>query len=125
MNFRIVLLGVAWVFVMALWFFTSNQSSQVYYFDTIPSRSLIHGLLMWGFVHIWIAALKKQLKHEFLKRNAFKIVFSSAILISIGSELAVYGCNLSNCFSFWNLIFDILGACIGIISFRILYSQCY
>jgi len=80
---------------------------------------------MWGFVHIWIAALKKQLKYEFVKKNAFKIVFGSAVLIALGSELIVYSFQLSNCFSIWNLIFDILGACIGIISFRILYSQCY
>jgi len=125
LNLRIVFLGVAWLFVMALLFFTSSQESQVYYFDMIPSRSLIHGLLMWGFVHIWIAALKKQLKHEFLKRNAFVIVFSSAVMIALGSELAIYGYQLSSCFSVWNLFFDILGACIGIISFRILYSQCY
>ena len=125
MNLRIVLLGVAWLFVMTLLFFTPRQSTQILYFEVIPARALIHGLLMWGFVHIWIAALKKQLKHEFLKRNAFKIVFSSAILIAAGSEMAIYGCQLSSCFSFWNLFFDILGACIGIISFRILYSHCY
>ncbi len=125
MNLRIVFLGVAWLFVMALLFFTSSQESQVHYFDIIPSRSLIHGLLMWGFVHIWIAALKKQLKYEFLKGNAFLIVFSSAVILALVSELAIYGCHLSTCFSFWNLFFDILGACIGIISFRILYSQCY
>ena len=47
------------------------------------------------------------------------------IILALVSKLAIYGCHLSTCFSFWNLFFDILGACIGIISFRILYSQCY
>jgi hypothetical protein len=125
LNLRIVFLGVGWMFVMALLYFTPIPTDQVLYFNAIPSRSLIHALLMWGFVHIWVAALKKQLKYEYLKRNAFKIVFSSAILIAIVSELLIYGCQISTCFSFWNLIFDIFGACIGIISFRILYSQCY
>jgi len=125
LNLRIVFLGVAWLFVMLLLFFTPNHSPQTYYFSTIPSRSIIHGLLLWGFVHIWVAALKKQLKHEFLKRNAFILVFCSAIIISIISELAIYGFQISSYFNFWNLFFDILGACIGIISFRLLYAQCY
>lgn len=125
MNARIVFLGVAWLVVMMLLFFTPNHSPQIYYFDTIPSRSIIHGILIWGFVHIWIAALKKQLKYEFLKRNAFVLVFSSAIIISIISEFATYGLNISYYFNFWNLIFDFIGAFIGVLSFRLLYAQCY
>lgn len=125
MNLRIVFLGVAWLFIMMLLFFTPNHTPQTYYFNTIPSRSIIHGLLSWGFVHIWIAALKKQLKYEFLKRNAFILVLSASILISIISELAIYGLQISSYFNFWNLFFDIFGAFIGIISFRLLYAQCY
>lgn len=125
MNLRILFLGLGWLFVIILVFFSKNEVSHTYYFDVIPSKAIMHGLLFWGFSHIWIAGLKKQLKYEFLKRNTFKIVFGSSIILAFSLELLVVELNYVPHFNYWSLIFDVLGTCGGIMSFRLLYAQCY
>jgi len=110
---------------MVLLFLTPSHPSQPIYFDLIPSRAVIHGLLFWGFVHFWVCALKKQGKHDVLRRNSFTIAFAAAVIFALTAELTAYFSGLAHVISVWNLIFSVLGAGIGIISFRLLYASCY
>lgn len=110
---------------MFLLFLTPVKDSNNLFFGCIPARSIVHFALFWGFVHIWIGACKKQLKNEMLKRRAFVITFSAAVLLAILSETIMYLTGISNAFSYWNLIFDLIGSGLGILTFRVLYSSCY
>ena len=125
MNLRIVLLGTIWFGVMLLLFFSPVKEPQTIYFWGIPSKSIIHGLLFWGFAHIWSATLKKQLKYEFLKTHTLKIVLVGSLVIAILIESIIFMLAHYPHFSFWNLFFDVLGICGGLVSFRLLYAKCY
>lgn len=76
-------------------------------------------------MHIWIGAFKKQLKHASLRNRAVKLVFASAFIFALITELVVYLVGINSMFSFWNLLFDIVGAALGILTFKLLYQQCY
>ncbi len=110
---------------MILLFLTPIQDEDNLFFGCIPARSIVHFALFWGFVHIWIGTLKKQLKNETIRRKAFLITFVSAVVLALLSEAIMLMLGISDSFSFWNLIFDLLGSCLGIITFRLLYTSCY
>ncbi len=106
--------------------FSAPQSDPPHtYFGTIPSRSILHGIMFLGFVHIWIGACKKQLKHDSLRRKAIYLIFGIAVSLSLITELTVFLTGISPIFSLWNLLFDIVGASLGILTFKLLYQQCY
>ena len=110
---------------MVLLFFTP-ESSQTVYFSVVPAFSIVHGILFWGFVHIWMSACKKQGKHEIIRKNAFKLVFSSALILIAILELLVYLITETPpIYIFWNIVFDLFGAVLGLLSFRVLYANCY
>jgi len=110
---------------MLLLFLTPVRATQQLFFESVPSRSLVHCVLFWGFVHLWVCALKKQSKYEFAKRKAFLIVFVAAAVLAVISELGVYLLGSTPHFIFWNLAFDFIGAGLGLITFRLLYASCY
>lgn len=78
-----------------------------------------------GLVHIWIGILKKRLKNDSIKRKAFTVVLSSAIVLALLSELYAVAFGFSAGISIWNLAFDVIGAFLGIFTFRLLYTACY
>jgi hypothetical protein len=110
---------------MFLLFLTPIKDSENLFFECIPARSLIHFSLFWGFVHIWVIACKKQLKNELFRRRAFTFTFLAAVVLALLSELVMYLAGVSTLFSNWNLIFDLVGSGLGILTFRVLYSSCY
>jgi len=110
---------------MFLVFLTPIEDSENLFFECIPARSIIHLALFWGFVHTWIIACKKQLKNELFRRRAFTFTFLAAVVLALLSELVMYVTGISTCFNYWNLIFDLLGSGLGILTFRVLYSSCY
>jgi hypothetical protein len=110
---------------MILLFITPYGESQPVYFDCVPARAFIHCALFWGFVHIWLGTCKKQLKYESLKRKAFSIVFLAALIFALLSELGMYLFGIAPSINLWNLAFDLLGAGLGLLTFRILYASCY
>jgi len=110
---------------MGLLFLAPQSDPPHVYFGTIPSRSILHGVMFLGFVHIWIGACKKQLKHDSIRRKAIIMVYGTAIGLSLITETVVYLSGISSVFSLWNLLFDIVGSSLGILTFRILYRQCY
>jgi len=118
-------LGIVWFIVALLVIFSPDQQNQDFFLGSIPTRSIMHLFLYWGIVHIWVCALKKQLKFGKLKKNAFVIVGLFAFCIAFLSEAINYGVNPNGFFSLWNFLFDILGIVIGIVTFRLLYSSCY
>ncbi|MFT5860576.1 MAG: hypothetical protein ACI865_002689 [Flavobacteriaceae bacterium] len=95
------------------------------YFECVPSRAFIHFFLYLGLVHTWLGACKKQLKYDKLRQNAFPVVFSAAVIIAAISETALFGFGILPAFSLWNLFFDIAGAGLGLLTFRLLYGTCY
>jgi len=110
---------------MLLLFATPVPTDHPVYFGVIPARALIHGILFWGFTHVWIGTLKKQMKFEVVRRKAIPIVFVASLilmLIAEGMNMA-YGMKHVHCFA--NSWFDLLGTGIGILSFRLLYVGCY
>lgn len=110
---------------MFLLFLTPVQDENNLFFGCVPARSIVHFALFWGFVHIWIGTCKKQLKNEMIRRKAFLITFIAAVGLALISETVMYLFGISDSFSFWNLGFDLLGSCLGIITFRLLYASCY
>jgi len=125
LSLRIALLGIIWFLAMVFLFTTPITSDCSLFFNAIPARAIVHFFLFWGFTHIWIGAFKKQLKFESLRKNAIVLVFGIACLIALISELLIYLVGSSSGFGFWNIAFDVLGAMIGVISFRLLYATCY
>jgi len=125
LSFRFLIPGLLWTAAMGLLFSTPQNDPPYLYFGFLPARALLHCLLFLGFVHIWIGACKKQLKHDKLRKNAIPIVFAIAILLALSSELLIFGFGINVSFSLWNLIFDIIGACLGILTFKLLYQSCY
>jgi hypothetical protein len=91
------------------------------FFECIPARSIVHFVLFLGFVNIWIIACKKQLNSEILRRKAIALTFLAAVILTFLSETIIYLTGVSDSFSYWNLIFDLIGSCLGILTFRILY----
>lgn len=125
MSLRYFVPGVVWLCFMALLFLTPQTDPPREFFGFLPSRSVLHGVLFMGFVHIWIAAFKKQLKHEHIRRKAVLLVFCIAMGLSIISEFVVFLAGINPSFSYWNLIFDIAGSGLGILTFKLLYQSCY
>ncbi len=91
----------------------------------IPARSLIQAVLFVGLSHLFLAGFKKQLKYEVLRRRAFVIVLSLVLLNIVLSEAIAYHQHVRLGILGWNILFDILGAGFGFMSFRLLYRQCY
>ena len=125
MSLRVSILGVVWFLVTILVIFSPNQQNQDLFLGSIPIRSIVHLILYWGLVHIWVCALKKQLKFGKLKKNAFILVGIFALSLAVLSEAINYVYHLNGFFSLWNFLFDILGVLIGMLTFRLLYSSCY
>ena len=125
MSLRVSIVGVVWLFVLILVVFSPINQDQHLIFDVVPIRSIVHFFLFWGLVHMWICALKKQLKFGKLKKNAFLLVGVIVLNLAIFSEVINYASHLNGSISFWNFIFDISGILIGMITFRLLYSSCY
>ena len=125
MSLRFFLPGVIWFGAIVLLFFIP-ASGQTIYFKMIPALSIIHGVFFWGFVHIWIGACKKQGKYANIRKNAFKLVFASALVLTAILELLVYLITASlPDYIFWNIVFDLFGSVLGLLSFRVLYANCY
>ncbi|NRA11488.1 MAG: hypothetical protein HRT57_06005 [Crocinitomicaceae bacterium] len=110
---------------MGLLFLAPQSNPPHTYFGMIPSRSILHGIMFLGFVHLWIGAFKKQLKLGSVRLKAIKIVFGAAFIFALITELVLYLVGLNSMFSLWNLLFDIVGAALGILTFKLLYQQCY
>lgn len=125
MPIRIILPGIIWFAMMMLIICAPLPEKQLLYFDCIPSRSFVHLFLYLGFVHTWLGACKKQLKYDKIRIHAFRIVFGSAIGMALLSEAILLLVQNSIIVSLWNLLFDVIGAGLGIVSFRILYRACY
>ena len=125
MSLRVSILGVVWFLVAILVIFSPNQQSQDLFLGSIPIRSIVHLILYWGLVHIWVCALKKQLKFSKLKKNAFILVGIFTLSLAVFSEAISYVYHLNVFFSLWNFLFDILGVLVGMLTFRLLYSSCY
>jgi hypothetical protein len=110
---------------MVLLFFTP-ESAQTVYFKVIPALTIVHGVLFWGFVHIWMSACKKQGKYEIIRKNAFKLVFFCALILIAILELLVYLITETPpAHILWNIGFDLFGSVLGLLSFRVLYANCY
>lgn len=117
--------GVVWTIAMWLLFLTPVTEPVHRLAGGIPSRSVIHCVMFLGFSHLWLAGFKKQLKYEVLRRKSFIIVPAFAFLMILVSELVIGFAGLSVGIEFWNIIFDAVGAIFGILSFKLLYNQCY
>jgi hypothetical protein len=125
LNIRFYIPGILWLLAMGLLFFTPQSDPPHLFFELIPSRAVLHGILFLGFVHIWVGACKKQLKRDTIRRNAFWIVFAVSTGLAIVSETLVYLIGINPYFSFWNFLFDLIGSCLGILTFKLLYRECY
>ena len=118
---RLFLPGVIWIGLMILVFITPIQQAENALDLPVPGRSVIHGFLFWGFVHIWLSALKKQWKFEKIKRNALWVVLVSTLIAIFVSELFIYGQGDKRSSLVWNLVFDLTGTALGILTFSLLY----
>ena len=125
MNARYFIPGLLWFCAMVLLLFTPQNNPENFFFGTIPSVSFLHGILFLGFVHIWTGACKKQLTYGLLRNRAMYLVFGVAVVIAILSVLCtfLYGVFIKYCL--WNLLFDLTGASLGILTFKLLYRKCY
>lgn len=122
---RYFLPGSVWVVAMWLLFLTPVNEPVHRLVAYIPARSMIYCVLFMGFSHLWLGGLKKQLKYESLRRNAFYIVPSVAVIMMIGGELVGFISGIGVGITTWNILFESIGTVLGILSFRLLYHQCY
>lgn len=123
--FRLLLPGFAWVLLMALVFYTPITDRCLVYFGCVPARSFFHLFMFMVFTHIWLGIGKKQLKYELIRERAFPIVFGAAILLAVLSEVSLYAFGYLPWFNGWNLLFDLIGALLGMGTFHLLYRSCY
>jgi hypothetical protein len=104
---RLILPGLIWFCMMILVICSPLSEKPLLYFECVPSRAFIHFFLYLGLVHTWLG------------------VFSAAVIIAAISETALFGFGILPAFSLWNLFFDIAGAGLGLLTFRLLYGTCY
>ena len=125
MSIRIFLVGICWLAVMILIFSTPLSVDHPVYFGLIPARALVHGILFWGFTQIWNVALKKQMKFEVVRDKSFLIVGIAAVVLICLSEITsvIHGMSTQHCYI--NVLFDLMGCGLGILSFRIVYAGSY
>ena len=123
--FRLLLPGIVWVFTMALVFYTPITDRGLIYFECVPARSFVHLFMFMVFTHISLGICKKQLKHEQIRERAFQIVIGVAMILAVFSEISLYSFGYLPWFNGWNLLFDLLGATLGMGTFHLLYRSCY
>ena len=123
--FRLLLPGTVWILVMALVFYAPITDRHLVYFGCVPARSFVHLFMFMVFTHIWLGIFKKQLKHEPLRERAFQIVIGCALLLAVMSEVSLYSLGYLPWFNAWNLLFDGIGAVLGMGTFHLLYRSCY
>jgi hypothetical protein len=110
---------------MALVFYTPISDRDLVYFDCIPARSFVHLFMFMVFAHISLGICKKQLKYEQIRERAFQIVMGIALILAVFSEISLYSLGYLPWFNGWNLLFDALGATLGLGTFHLLYRSCY
>ncbi|MDB3906003.1 hypothetical protein OAK35_03450 [Crocinitomicaceae bacterium] len=125
MIVRYLLPGTIWYLFMWLLFLTPVDEPILRVFGGLPARSLIHGLLFVGFSHLWLSGLNRQLRYAVLKKKAFVIVPAVAIISIVAAESIYWIQHANSELLLWNLLFDIVGSVMGILSFRLLYNKCY
>lgn len=81
-------------------------------------------VLFLGFSHIFLGVLKKQLKKEKMRDNAYRIVILIGILLAVAFESARTSLGFNNSFNYLNLICSGIGVILGIGTFRLLYRTC-
>ena len=123
--FRLLLPGIIWVLLMTLVFYTPISDHYLVYFGCVPPRSFVHLLMFMVFTHIWLGIGKKQLKFEVIRDRAFQIVFGIVMILAVMSEVSLYALNYLPWFNGWNLLFDLIGAILGMGTFHLLYRSCY
>lgn len=122
---RLLLPGIVWILLMALVFYTPITDRCLVYFGCVPARSFVHLFMFMVFSHIWLGICKKQLKYEQIRERAFQIVFGAVILLAVLSEVSLYSLGFLPWFNGWNLLFDLIGASMGMGTFHLLYRSCY
>jgi hypothetical protein len=110
---------------MILVFVTPIQDPPKVFFDHLPARAVIHGILFLGFTHSSIKAMKKQLSVEKVRKNAFLYVLIASTVIMLASETFMIMGGVKSAFCPWHMSFDMLGTFLGIGSFKLLYHNCY
>lgn len=85
----------------------------------------MQALFYWGFVHMWIVALKKQMKYEEIRRKAIALVTVTAVLSIVLVEGLLYWNHTPHQHPFANILFDLTGATAGLLTFRLLYAGFY
>jgi hypothetical protein len=81
--------------------------------------------MFMGLVHMGVVGCMKQLKYAKLRKHAFLIVFSAAIIIGLVAEVAMVYFGKQQYFRIWNIVFEVLGSTVGIVSFKLMYRNCY
>ena len=111
--------------MMCLILTSRRQEFELLLFDTIPLRSLINLFLFWGFAHIWLGGCKKEVKHRFLKRNAFAIIIAGTSILAVATELLLYYSGFQRSICSWSIVFNLIGMGFGILTFKLVYRSCY
>ena len=122
---RLLLPGIVWILLMALVFYTPITDRCLVYFGCVPARSFVHLFMFMVFSHIWLGTCKKQLKYQQIRERAFQIVLAAAVLLAVFSEVSLYAFGFLPWFNGWNLLFDLVGASLGLGTFHLLYRSCY
>jgi len=124
-SLRLLFPGLAWSLLMILVIAAPIKNNFVVFFDFVPGIGALHGLLFLGFVHIWIAALKKQLKHDQLRKKAIPLVLMVAITLILLVNSYLY-LNMSALEVFiLHIGIDLAGAFLGLLTFKFLYYGCF
>jgi len=124
-QFRLLFPGLMWFGAMILLFCTPLNQGCEKYFSCVPARSFVQCFMFLGFVHLGLGALNKQLRYEWIRRRSFVIMAIIAGLVAILSEVLMGALKISEGALWWNLLFDFIGIGLGIMTFRLLYRNCY
>lgn len=124
MSIRLLFPAIAWMSFMLLFFFRHYGYDQKWNWNGFTNDTIVHCILFLGSTHIWLGVLKKQLKYQFLRDNAYSFVLISSVILVFVIEFVRYYYSFSNYFNVWNFIFDTIGIILGIGTFRLLYRSC-
>ena len=125
MSIRLNLIAVIWTSFMFILLLSPRSEAKSMYMGSVPLDPIIHVLLFVGFAHLWMSALKKQRKSNWLFEKAILLTGTFGVLLAIGLEALQYALGTGRYFQVSDIMCNLIGLVCGFLLFRLLYSNWY
>jgi hypothetical protein len=124
MLVRLFIPAFAWISMMLLFFLREYSIQPEWNFSGFTPNGVAQAFLFLGSTHIWLGIFKKQLRYDFIRDNAYKIVIALGLFFMVIMESMRYFYSFTDVFNWWHIFCDMLGIFLGIGTFRLLYRGC-